>query len=150
MAVQDEVGNFDPAAHTVEAHGSFDNWGAGITLAVNPTNASLYEGTANVTGTAGTTFEYKFVMKQAGTIVWEGNVGPGGPFGNRTFQLAEGSQTLPVVYFNNLTNNPGAGFAVTFQADMLVQSIRGAFDPATGVVDVRGPFNNWGNPSGFV
>jgi len=150
MGVQAEVGSFNPATHTVEARGSFDNWGAGITLSQSQANTNIYQGMANITGSAGTTIEHKFVINQAGTLVWEGNVGPGGPSGNRTFMLAETNQTLPVVYFNNLTNNPGAGIAVTFQANMALQIARGLFDPATGVIDVRGPFNNWGTPSGLV
>jgi hypothetical protein len=150
MGVQASLGNFNPASHTVEAHGSFDNWGAGITLSASPANTNIYQGTVNITGTPGTVIEHKYVINQAGTQVWEGNVGPGGNFGNRTFTLVEGSQILPVVYFNNLTNNPGAGIVVTFQANMSFQVVREAFDPATGVVDVRGPFNNWGNPSGLL
>jgi hypothetical protein len=150
MGIQTAIGNFDPATHTVEAHGSFDNWGAGITLSQSQANTNIYQGTANITGTAGTAIEHKFVINQAGTLVWEGNVGSGGPFGNRTFPLAETNQTLPVVYFNNMTNNPGAGIPVTFQANMALQIARGIFDPATGVVDVRGPFNNWGTPNALV
>jgi hypothetical protein len=150
MGVQAEIGSFNPAAHTVEAHGSFDNWGAGIVLSQSPVNTNIYQGTANITGSAGMTIEHKFVINQAPMLLWEGNVGPGGPFGNRTFLLAETNQTLPAVYFNNLTNRPGAGIAVTFQANMALQIARGFFDPTTGVVDVRGPFNNWGTPSALV
>ena len=150
VGIQAELGNFNPDAHTVEVHGSFDNWGPGITLAQSAGDANIYVGTMNITGSAGTTIEHKFVINQAGTQVWESNVGPGGPFGNRAFTLAPPSQTLPVVYFNNVTNNPGAGIAVTFQANMALQVARGIFDPATGVVDVRGPFNNWGTPSGLL
>ena len=144
MSVQQSLGNFDPGAgHTVQARGSFDNWGAGITLATNPNNASLYEGTVNISGSAGAVYEHKYVMNQAGPLTWEGNVGPGGPFGNRTFTLGTSPQVLPVVYFNNLTNNPGAGIPVTFRLNMAVQVARGAFDPASGTVVVAGPFNNW-------
>jgi hypothetical protein len=32
LAIQELIGNFDPAAHTVEVHGSFDAWGPGIAL----------------------------------------------------------------------------------------------------------------------
>jgi hypothetical protein len=143
LEIQQAIGNFDPAMHTVEAHGSFDAWGAGITLSANATNADLYEGTVNVTGAAGAPFEYKFVINQAGTLLWEGNVGPGGPFGNRTFTLAETAQTLPPVFFNNLTNDPGAGIPVTFQVNLSVQTARGLFDPAAGTVTVAGQFNTW-------
>lgn len=148
MQIQREIGNFDPETHPVEVHGSFDNWSAaGVVLAADPANADIYQGTVNINGAAGTPYEYKFVINKPGGAEWEGNVGPGGPFGNRVLNLAAGSsQTLPLVYFNNVTNNPGAGIAVTFQANMIVQYVRGLFDPATGVVDVRGPFNSWGNP----
>jgi len=151
MGVQRELGNFDPATQLVLARGSFDNWGSGINLSQSASDPDVYQGVANITGAGGTTIEHKFVMDQAGTLVWEGNVGPGGPFGNRTFTLSATSpQTLPVVYFNNVTNNPGTGIPVTFQANMAVQIARGVLDPATGRVDVRGPFNNWGTPSGLV
>ena len=143
VEIQEAIGNFDPATHTVEAHGSFDAWGPGITLSADPANANVYQGTVEITGSPGTAFEYKFVINQAGTQLWEGNVGPGGPFGNRTFILAESAQTLPLVYFDNLTNNPGAGVSVTFQVNLAVQTARGAFDPASGTLSVAGQFNNW-------
>ena len=147
LQIQREIGNFDPEAHDPEVHGSFDNWSpAGVVLTPNPTNADIYETTINITGSAGTPYEYKFVINKPTGAEWEGNVGSGA-FGNRIFNLAAGSsQMLPLVYFNNVTNNPGAGISVTFQANMVVQYVRGLFDPATGVVDVRGPFNSWGNP----
>jgi hypothetical protein len=57
--------------------------------------------------------------------------------------LAASDQMLPVVYFNNLTNNPGAGIPVTFRVHLGVQIARGGFDPAPGTVTVAGVFNNW-------
>jgi len=146
LSVQESLGNFNPGAgHSVEVRGSFDNWGPGIMLAVDPGNAAIYQGTVNINGSAGALFEHKFVINQ-GALVWEGNVGPGGPNGNRTFTLGTSPQILPVVYFNNLTNNPGAGIAVTFQLNMGVPVARGTFDPASGTVTVAGPFNSW-NPT---
>jgi len=150
LEIQQATGNFDPALHSVECHGSFDSWGAGLTLYPSQHNTHVYLGTANVTSSPGAEIEYKFVINQAGSLFWEGNVGPGGPNGNRTLTLVAGSQELPVVYFNNLTNNPGAGISVTFLVSMAVPTARGTFDPSTGTVDVRGPFNNWGSPSGFL
>jgi hypothetical protein len=145
MSVQRSLGNFDPAlGHTVEVHGSFDGWGAGAMLTVNAANANLYEGTVSVNGSAGAPYEHKFVMNQGGgTLTWEGNVGSGGPFGNRTFNLGTSPQTLPVVYFNNLTNDPGAGIPVTFRVSLEVPIARGMFDPTSGTVVVAGQFNNW-------
>jgi len=145
LAIQEAIGNFDPATHTVQARGAFDGWGTGITLSASPANTNIYEGTVNITGAAGTVIEHKFVINQAGNLVWEGNVGPGGPNGNRTLTLAATNQTLPVVYFNNLTNNPGAGIPVTFHVNMSAQIVMGTFNPSSGIVEVRGPFhNNWG------
>jgi hypothetical protein len=143
MGVQASIGNFDRTAHTVEARGAFDNWGPGITLSPSETDTNIFVGTANVTGSAGMVFEHKFVINQAGTLVYEGNVGPGGPFGNRVFTLASPpDQILPVVYFNNFTNAVSA-IPVTFRVNMGVQVARGAFDPASGIVNLAGPFNNW-------
>src|SRR6185503_2436300 len=49
LQVQEAISNFDPATHSIEVHGSFDGWGPGITLSASPTNAQIYQGTANVT-----------------------------------------------------------------------------------------------------
>lgn len=143
MEIQKEIGNFDPATHLVEVHGEFDNWGAGAVLSATATNVNIYVGTVEVTGSPGTTSTYKFVINKDGTQFWEGNVGPGGAFGNRTFTLADSAQTLPVVYFDNLETNPGAGIPVTFQVNMAVQTALGNFDPASGTVTLAGAFNNW-------
>jgi hypothetical protein len=143
LSVQEAIGNFIPASHTVEVHGSFDNWGPGVALAVDPGNPGIYQGTVNINGSTGAAFEHKFVINQAGTLVWEGSVGPGGPNGNRVLTLAASPQVLPIVYFNNLTNNPGAGIPVTFRVNLGVQVARGLFDPSSGTVVVAGPFNNW-------
>jgi len=144
MSIQTKLGNFDASAgHVMEAHGSFDNWGPGIPLTVDPNDTNIYQGTVSINGSAGAPFEYKFVMNQAGTPVWEGNVGPGGPFGNRTFTLASSPQELPIAYFNNVSTDPGAGIAVTFRVNLGVRVALGQFDPASGTVVVAGQFNNW-------
>ena len=143
LSIQEAIRNFVPGSHTVEVHGSFDSWGPGITLEIDPNNAGIYRGTVNISGSAGLPFEHKFVINQAGTQLWEGNVGPGGPNGNRVFTLAASPQILPVVFFNNLTEDPGAGIPVTFRVDLGVQIARGLFDPASGTVVVAGPFNSW-------
>jgi len=143
MEAQEDIGNFDPAIHSVEAHGAFDNWGAGITLSPSSANTNIYQGTFNVNGSPGMVIEHKFVINKTGILFYEGNVGPGGQFGNRTFSLGSPpEQVLPVVYFNNFTNNAGA-IPVTFRVNMSVQVARGLFDPASGLVNLAGPFNNW-------
>ena len=150
LSVQETLGNFVPASHTVEVHGSFDSWGPGLSLTLDPNNAGIYQGTVNINGSTGATFEHKFVINQgAGTLVWEGNVGPGGPNGNRVLTLSTSPQILPVTYFNNLTNDPGAGVPVTFRVSLAVQISLGLFNPDSGTVVVAGPFNNW-SPSTSV
>jgi len=150
MRVQTEIGRFNPATDTMEARGSFNvdgggGWLGGFTLTNSLSDTNIYLGSYDITTIApGNVVAHKFVMNTATNgLVWEGNVGVGQA--DRTFTLAAADQTLPVVYFDNLTNNPGAGIEVTFRVNLGVQIARGTFDPATGVVELRGPFyNNWG------
>jgi hypothetical protein len=148
LQVQNEMGRFDPAVDIVEAHGSFDGWGSGLVLTNSPANTNVYSGTAEIPNPPGSVVAYKFVINRVyrdppvtPTQLWEGAVGPGGGEGDRNVTLVEGGQTLPVVYFNNLTNNPGAGIPVTFQVNMAVRIASGNFNPATGTVEVRGMLN---------
>ncbi len=143
VEIQRAIGNFDPAVDSVEVRGSFDNWGVGMMLEVSSTNANVYKGTVDINGSPGAPFEHKFVINHDGAQVWEGNVGPGGGFGNRTFTLEETTQVLPVVHFDNISVDPGAGVSVTFRVDMSVQAALGLFDAAIGTMSVAGQFNNW-------
>jgi hypothetical protein len=143
LEIQKNLGNFDPAAHNVQVRGSFDGWSQGLTLAASTTNSNIYKGTVEITGSPGSAVEYKFLIDQAGALVWEGNVGPAGGFGNRVLNLAPPEMVLPVVYFDNLSTDPGAGVAVTFRVNMAVQAATAAFDPASGTMTVAGQFNNW-------
>jgi hypothetical protein len=73
---------------------------------------------------------------------WEANnVGPGGSQ-NRSVALQRTAQTLPAVFFNNLSSVP-IPTALTFQVDMTVQTALGNFNPATDFVEAQGTFNNW-------
>jgi len=141
LSIQQLIGNFDPTSHTVEVRGSFDGWGAGIALAVDPMDSDIYQGTTDILGSAGAVIEYKFVINQAGTLVWEGDVGTG--MANRAFTLEGASQTLPVVYFDNLSTDPGAGIPVTFAVNLGVQAALGLFNPDFDTVTVAGKFNVW-------
>lgn len=143
MGIQKSMGRFDSTNDLVEVHGSFDSWGPGIPLEVASTNANIYVGTVEITGSPGTSYEHKFLINKAGTQTWEGNVGAGGGFGNRTFTLEAGEQSLPLVYFDNLSIDPGSGVPVTFRVNMTVQAALGLFDPASGTMNLAGQFNNW-------
>ena len=41
-------------------------WGPGITLSQSVTNANVYEGSVNITATAGSEVQFKYVINQAG------------------------------------------------------------------------------------
>jgi len=112
-------------------------------LASSTADTNIWEGTFDVAGTAGSTVQYKYVINTASSAVWEGQVGAGGGTGNRTFALAATNQTLPVVYFNNVTNSTSVANSITFQINMSVQTALGNFDPTSGTVNIAGEFNNW-------
>ena len=145
MSAQTGLGNFNPAADSVVVAGdAINTWSTSASpLTNNLSNPGVWQGTFDVTGSAGSTVQYKYVMNTAGGLVWEGNVGAGGGTGNRSFALAAGAQTLPVVYFNNVTNSSSVTNLITFQVDLAVQISLGNFDPATGTVNLAGEFNGW-------
>lgn len=145
MSAQIALGNFNPAVDTVLVAGDPINaWSTTESpLAPSPGNASVYVGTFEVIGAAGATAQYKFLFTTAATTTWEGNVGTGGGTGNRVFTLTDADQSLPVVFFNNVTSGTSVSSDVTFQVDMSVQMTLGNFDPDTGTVSVAGEFNAW-------
>ena len=146
MSSQASLGNFDPVTDTVVVAGNpLNNWStAASPLTPSPADTNIWVGTFDISSTAGSSVQYKYVMNtsKAG-LIWEGNVGSGGGTGNRTFTLQAGSQTLPLVYFNNVTNSTTVSNAITFQVNMSVQTTLGNFDPASGTVTIAGEFNNW-------
>lgn len=145
MSAQTSLGNFNPASDTLVVAGDLINgWSTSASpLAPSPSDSNIWTGTFEVSGTAGATAQYKFVMITTSATTWEGNVGPGGANGNRTFTLADTDQTLPVVFFNNVTGGTTVSTDVTFQINMSVQVALGSFDPGSGTVSVAGEFNGW-------
>ena len=138
LQVQTALGNFNPDTDTVVAAGTFDNWSTSELMLTNsPANTTVYAGTYDdTTDTIGGTVQYKFIIQSAANgTVWEG-------IDNRTATLAGSDQTLPIVYFNNLTN-ASSGVPITFQVDMAAQIALGNFDPASDTVIAAGTFDNW-------
>ena len=133
MSVAIQQGLFDPSfGDYVEARGSFDGWPVGDHLGLLLTNVV---GTSNYVGVLvtnsiplGGSVDYKFVI-DSGTQ-WEGNVGPNGAQ-NRSFTLTNISQTLPYVFWNNVTN-ANLNFPVQFTVDMSAQNAYGNFVPGNG------------------
>ena len=150
MSAQVALGTFDPAADLVTVAGDpINGWSTSASpLAPSASDANIWTGTFDVSGTAGNTGQYKFVMLTASGTTWESTVGPGGGTGNRTFTLSDSDQTLPVVFFNNVSSGTSVSADVTFQVNMSVQIALGNFDPAAGTVYVAGEFNGW-NSTGF-
>jgi hypothetical protein len=144
MSVQIAQGRFDPASGTLTVGGApLNEWNATASpLARSLSEPDIWEGTFNVTNPVGGTVSYKYIMNG----VWE-------TVDNRSFVLASGSQTLPVVFFNNATNL-ALPIPLTFQVNVGVQMALGNFNPQNGdLVEVRGSFltdpsGNW--LAGFV
>lgn len=145
MSAQTGLGNFNPSTDAVNVAGdAINSWSTSASaLTSNAADTNIWTGTFDVTGTAGATVQYKYVMNTVGGLVWEGNVGGVGGTGNRSFTLASSDQTLPLVYFNNVTNSTSVTNLITFQVDMSVQIGLGNFDPASGTVNIAGEFNSW-------
>lgn len=137
MSVQVQLGHLPPGT-PVQVAGSFNGWdpGAGaLTQSVGDPN--IYEGTFEVTSD----IDYKFVRGSNG---WEvDGLGPNGAQ-NRQLPLPATDTVLPVVFFDNQETVPGTRF-VTFQVDMSVQIALGRFDPMFDIVQVAGPFTEWGD-----
>ena len=149
MGVQIALGNFIPPNGDVVyvAGDPLNNWTAGASvLAPNGTDTNIYEGTFNVTTTVGTIVNHKFIMNTfVGGQQWEVNgVGPNG-VQNRQFIFTNEATTLPVVYFNNITNATSlVATQITFTVNLAERIARGAFDPGSGTVSVAGDaINNW-------
>jgi hypothetical protein len=145
MSVQTSLGTFDPANDFMFVAGSFNDWSTSASILTNSIeNPDVYTGTFDV-GAAGTWPNFKFVKNRfVGGVQWENNgVGDGGAM-NRFFQVPATNHTLPVLYFNNVTNVAVNYAPVTFQVNMSVQIAQGAFDPNSGTVWIAGDaINNW-------
>ena len=145
MAAQTALGNFDPANDSVVVAGDpLNGWSTSASpLAPSASDSNIWEGAFDVSGTAGATGQYKYVIITPSGPVWEGAVGTGGGAGNRTFMIENTNYVLTLVYFNNVTNSSNVTNQVTFQVDMSVQIAVGKFDPSSGIAYIAGEFNNW-------
>jgi hypothetical protein len=96
MAAQMAYGNFVDGVNTVTAAGSFNNWDAvSFVLTNDPGEPMVYKGTTSVAAAAGAPVAWQYVIDAAS---WEEAVG------NRTFAMATNSQTLPMVFWNNVND----------------------------------------------
>lgn len=146
MSVQIAKGNFDPSSATVEARGSFNNWGGTqLLLTNNPSaaNTNVYSGVFPIVAGKGTTptIQYKYWASDEGNGGWELPASTSG--NNRSFVLNQtNQQTVPLVYFNDA--GPSSGLSqnclVTFRVSMTnaIGTDSYAFDPSVDFVAING------------
>lgn len=121
LRVQRALGDFTPATgDTVIVSGTFSATGWTTTSVLSPSSgdSNIYIGTFNNTVATGNFEQHKFIINPggnsaAGQLVWESG-------DNRFFQVTAGNQTLPVVYFDNLTNAPAPPTNTSGPADFIV------------------------------
>jgi hypothetical protein len=140
MATQIAAHNFDPTAgDAIESRGAFNGWSGGFVLEPSADNPDVYVGTTSVPDAPGSQIEYKFhIARGNGGEQWENDP-------NRKFVQATADQTLPAVYFNNVTGTPIKA-ALNLAVDMSAQISGGKFDPTAQEVWARGNKIGWGNP----
>jgi hypothetical protein len=135
-------GKFNMGSDYVDVFGGFNNWSQTGILMTNVPGTSNYVAVLTTTAlSTNTDYTYKFAIDgYSGT--WEGNVGPTNDIGNRHFTLTNTVQTLPLVYWNNLTN-ANFSFGVGFQVNMMVEDAIGVFTPGTDMVFVNGDWSTF-------
>jgi len=140
MTQQVALGNFDPLSGYVRVSGGFNGWSESADFTNNPAasgaETNIYSQTLVIAGfPGGQPGNYKFRSPIGDT--WE-------TISDRpSFTLIGGDQTLPLVYWNNVspftpTNN------VTFQVDMTTQIFLGNWTPGQPI-RVAGSMTGWGD-----
>lgn len=140
MSHQVNQSAFDPNTGYVRVSGGFNGWGESIDFTNNPaaidSATNIYSQTLQIAGFPGATpGNYKFRAPIGDT--WE-------TISDRpSFTLTGGDQTLPLVYWNNISpftpTNP-----VTFQVDMTAQILTSAWTPGQPI-RVAGAMTGWGD-----
>lgn len=135
-------GKFNMGSDYVDVFGSFNNWSQTGILLTNVPGTSNYVAVLTTTAlSTNTDYTYKYAIDgYNGT--WEGNVGPTNDLANRHFTLTNTVQTLPLVYWNNITN-ANYSFAVGFEVNMITEDALGVFTPGTDSVFVNGDWSSF-------
>jgi hypothetical protein len=147
------------AATLVDVRGAFNSWSGGSTLVNN--GANVYTNTFAVTGTAGTTFQYKFTYTTPVGVTWEDDNPPPGAGqpadqgNNRVLLLVGGAQTLPVVPFYAPSVTPPIDLPtnnITYRVDLTEQVQLGDFLPGDTITVTGEPLalSNWGAGVGMT
>ena len=143
MSVKMLQGSFKPdSGDVVFIRGNVNGVNVAYDLA-DPDHDSIYTLTASIpTGE----LHYRYAKTLRMTEGWELIGDPAEPpYGERTYSIAPGAQTVPTVYFNERsTFAPLVFHNITFQVDLSVFISKGLFNPATDSIVVRGDFNWFG------
>ena len=131
MSFQTEEGNFDPLVDVIEVIPVVNTAFVRTDMAEVVGEPGVYEAIVSTSAPLGSTVAYRFSIAGADADVPEDLT--------RNFAMPSTDTVLPVVYFDDLQ-----GFRdVTFSVDLSIEITAGTFDPLTGIVEVRGPFNGW-------
>ncbi|MBV6444935.1 MAG: T9SS type A sorting domain-containing protein [Ignavibacteriales bacterium] len=138
MGKQVSLGNFDPNADSLYVRGSFNGWSTDNPIPKPAGNDSIWVVTVPNVGASGTSFEYKFMFKDAsaGSDVWES-------VANRTATIDGNPTVLDVVYFDNNGYQASVTIPFIFSVDMELERLSGRFSPANDTLSVNGSFNGW-------
>lgn len=144
MGTQITLGNFNPGSgDRVMVAGNYSNpdWVTTNALTASIGDTNIYVGTFNNDMGTDSFENHKFIIDVGGTqatLNWE-------TIANRFFQVTAGDQTLPVVYFNDVTSASSLRTNdVKFQVNIGTQIALGNFNPASDFVYVAGDaVNNW-------
>jgi arabinogalactan endo-1,4-beta-galactosidase len=144
LGVQRTLGHFNPAnGDTVVVSGTFSStdWTTTSALTAGVADSNIYSGTFNNNVPTGNTENHKFIINPGGNspanqLLWESDA-------NRFFQVAAADQTLPVVYFDNMTTSAATAH-ITFLVNLEAEAASGNFNPVTDSVSVSGDsLNDW-------
>ena len=131
MSFQTEEGNFDPLVDVIEVIPVGNTAFVRTDMVEVVGEPGVYAAIVSTSAPLGSTVAYRFNIAGADADVPEDLT--------RNFAMPSTDTVLPVVYFDDLQ-----GFRdVTFSVDLSIEISAGTFDPLTGIVEVRGPFNGW-------
>lgn len=132
LAPQIDSGNFIVGVDQLLVRGYFNGWGGTNPTLTDPDMDGIYTGSFDHAAVA-PPYEYKYVIAHDATgDQWEA-------LDNRPYSYDGSDLLLPVEYFNNVMGAPDdCDVEFTFQVDMNVQILTGAFDPMSDTVGVRG------------
>jgi hypothetical protein len=170
MAQQIALGTFNTNTMTVEAFGDFEGFTVGSDPLTNdPTilttnqfslvTSNVYVGTYNLVGSPGAINEFKYIINNAGTPIYEApaTANQVGGYQNRyafvstnALQILPtiGNQVQPIIDFGDSPYAPIVTNNTLFSVDMTAQVLSGASATNGSVVRLSGDFNGWdaGNP----